>query len=111
VGLVCAAAAAAGMGRWMALMALSPPRSPRRPPGRGELAVLPLADETGDPSLAWTAGGVAEMLSAQLAESSELRVLESSRVVDTLRDLDLTRSPGDETTLRRLSQLLEVGSW
>ena len=40
----------------------------RRPaPARHAVAVLPLADETGDPSLAWTGTGVAEMLAASLA--------------------------------------------
>jgi tetratricopeptide (TPR) repeat protein len=72
------------------------------------VAVLPLTDETGDPSLTWTATGIAEMLVAQLAESSELRVLAAARVQRTLRDLG--RGPGarDERELRRLAELLEV---
>jgi eukaryotic-like serine/threonine-protein kinase len=72
------------------------------------VAVLPLADETGDPSLRWTATGIAEMLVAQLAEASEVRVVDSARVLRTLRDLG--RDPGarDEGELRRLAELFDV---
>ncbi|HSB62403.1 MAG TPA: tetratricopeptide repeat protein, partial [Vicinamibacteria bacterium] len=76
-----------------------------RPAG---VAVLPLADETGDPSLAWTANGVAEMLAGSLAETPQLRVLDPSRVLRTLRDLKLAAVPGDEGALRRLAALLEA---
>jgi tetratricopeptide (TPR) repeat protein/TolB-like protein len=72
------------------------------------VAVLPLVDETGDPSLAWTATGIAEMLVAQLAETSELRVLESARVLRTLRDLGREAAVRDEGELRRLAGLFEV---
>jgi eukaryotic-like serine/threonine-protein kinase len=72
------------------------------------VAVLPLVDETGDPSLAWTATGIAEMLVAQLAETSELRVLDSGRVLRTLRDLGREMGARDEGELRRLAGLFEV---
>jgi TolB-like protein/Flp pilus assembly protein TadD len=71
-------------------------------------AVLPLVDETADPSLAWTADGVAEMLAGYLAEAPELRVVDSARVLAMLRDLKQPGPPGDETTLRRLAELFDV---
>jgi eukaryotic-like serine/threonine-protein kinase len=75
---------------------------------RHAVAVLPLADETGDPALSWTATGAAEMLAASLAESPDLRVLDPQRVFRTLRDLQLAGGRYDEATLRRLATLLEV---
>ena len=72
------------------------------------VAVLPLVDETGDPSLAWTATGIAEMLAAQLAETSQLRVLDAARVQRTLRDLGRGVGARDEAELRRLAELFEV---
>jgi len=72
------------------------------------VAVLPLADETGDPSLGWTGTGVAEMLSGHLAETPQLRVVDSARVLGMLRDLKLAGPPTDDTTLRRLAELFDV---
>ena len=72
------------------------------------VAVLPLSDETGDPSLAWTAAGVAEMLAAHLAETPQLRVLDPARVLRTVRDLKLDGA-ADEAALGRLADLLEAG--
>jgi tetratricopeptide (TPR) repeat protein len=72
------------------------------------VAILPLADQTGDPALAWTAAGVAEMLAGHLAETPQLRVLDPARVLRTVRDLNLDAA-SDETALRRLADLLEVG--
>jgi tetratricopeptide (TPR) repeat protein/TolB-like protein len=72
------------------------------------VAVLPLADETGDPALAWAATGMAEMLAGHLAETPQLRVLDSGRVVRTLHDLALARATRDEASLKRLAELLEV---
>jgi tetratricopeptide (TPR) repeat protein/TolB-like protein len=73
-----------------------------------EVAVLPLADETGDPSLSWVATGLAEMLAVALAEAKELRVVDSARVVRTLRDVQLESAGTDEAALRRVADLLEV---
>ena len=73
-------------------------------------ALLPFADETADPALAWTGTGVPEMLSAQLAEAPELRVLDPQRVVRTVRDLQLTPARTDDpATLARLGDLLDAG--
>jgi tetratricopeptide (TPR) repeat protein/TolB-like protein len=75
---------------------------------RHAVAVLPLVDETHDPALAWTGTGMAEMITANLSESPDLRVLDAQRVLRTLRDLQLAAGPYDEGVLRRLAPLLDV---
>ena len=72
------------------------------------MAVLPLADETGDASFAWVSTGVAEMLTTHLAEVPQLRVLDSARVQRTLRDLKLSDGAKDDAVVRRIAELLEV---
>src|SRR5436305_1752218 len=75
---------------------------------RHAVALLPLADETGRPDLAWVATGMPEMLAASLAESPRLRVLDSQRVFRTLADLKLPRGPLPEADARRLASLLDA---
>ncbi len=75
---------------------------------RHALALLPLADDTGRPDLAWVATGMPEMLAASLAESPELRVLDSQQVLRTLTDLKLPRGPLPEAEARRLAGLLDA---
>jgi eukaryotic-like serine/threonine-protein kinase len=82
---------------------------PRLSAGPASIAVLPLADETAEPSLAWTANGVPEMLSTQLAETPQLRVVGSARVLRMMRDLKLSGAPGEDASLRRLAEVLDVG--
>jgi len=78
------------------------------PAPRRAVALLPLADETGRPDLAWVAPGMPEMLAEALAESPELRVLDSQRVSRTLFDLKLPRGPLPEVEARRLATLLDA---
>jgi tetratricopeptide (TPR) repeat protein len=75
---------------------------------RHALALLPLADDTGRPDLAWVATGMPEMLAAFLAESPELRVLDSRQVFHTLADLKLPRGPLPEAEVRRVAGLLDA---
>lgn len=75
---------------------------------RHSVAVLPLADETGRPDLAWIASGVAEMVAASLAESPALAVTDSLRVSRTLQDLKLPPGPLPEADLKLLGELLDV---
>jgi tetratricopeptide (TPR) repeat protein/TolB-like protein len=72
------------------------------------VAVLPLADETGRPDLAWVSSGLAEMLAASLSESPGLRVVDSGRVFRTLDDLRLPRAGLSAEDLRRLADLLDA---
>ena len=91
---------------------LSPDPSGAAPPAsvaREAVAVLPLADETGEPELAWVSTGVAEMLAANLSESGELRVVDSLRVLGNLRDLRLPAGRYDEAALGQLAELWNVG--
>jgi tetratricopeptide (TPR) repeat protein len=75
---------------------------------RHALALLPLADDTGRPDLAWVATGMPEMLAAFLAESPELRVLDSQQVFHTLADLKLPGGPLPEAEARRVAGLLDA---
>jgi eukaryotic-like serine/threonine-protein kinase len=80
------------------------------PAPRRSVAVLPFADQTGETSLAWAGSGIAEMLSANLSESSNLRVLDSVRVARGVRDLRVPPGPLDENLARQLSELWSVDS-
>ena len=73
-----------------------------------DVAVLPLANATGDASLAWAGNGIAEMLAADLAEAPRLRVIDSARVARTLRDVSLDARGQDPATMRRIADLLGV---
>jgi tetratricopeptide (TPR) repeat protein len=75
---------------------------------RHALALLPLADDTGRPDLAWVATGMPEMLASSLAENPELRVLDSQQVFHTLADLKLPRGSLPEAEARRLAGLLDA---
>lgn len=72
------------------------------------VAVLPLADQTGQTELAWLSTGLAEMLAQTLAESANLQVVDSLRVFRTLDDLHLAPANLADRELRRLGELLDV---
>jgi tetratricopeptide (TPR) repeat protein len=72
---------------------------------RHSVAVLPLGDQTGQPALAWAGPGIAEMLSANLSESPNLRVLDSLRVTRGVKDLRIPAGPVDEAIMRQLAEL------
>lgn len=87
------------------------PRTPHAavaPVIRRALAVLPLSDDTADPTLAWAGTGLPDMLSAKLSQSPELRVLDTQRVFRIVRDLGLTHGRYDAHTIRQLAELLDV---
>jgi TolB-like protein len=75
-------------------------------PAPTSVAVLPLLDQTAEPSLAWTSAGTAEMLASELAEAAQLRVVDPARVRRTLGDLKLTNVTA-EPELRRLADLMD----
>ncbi len=115
VGAAAAIAAFALAGLvWLALRGAPAGSTPDAPvpaaaaPASHALAILPLVDETADPALGWTSGGIAEMLAAELAESPDLRVLDPQRLLRTLRDLRLADGRYDDAALRRLAEILEV---
>jgi eukaryotic-like serine/threonine-protein kinase len=111
-GAACLLALAGiGWAVWMVRARLARPSAPSAPPAAGPrhaVALLPLADDTGRPDLAWVATGVPEMLAASLVESPELRVLDSRQVVRTLDDLKLPPGPLPDAEARRLASLLDA---
>jgi tetratricopeptide (TPR) repeat protein len=104
--------AAAGLAAALALAAtVALLRQPATAPAAGALhsvAVLPFADETGSPELAWAARAVPEMLTAALAESAALQVADGLRVFRTVDDLGLTRDPLAAADLAQLAELLDA---
>ncbi len=87
----------------------APAASAAVPVAREAIAILPLADETSAPELAWTSTGVAEMLAANLSETGELRIIDSLRVLRNLRDLRMPPGRYDEAALGQLAELWNVG--
>jgi eukaryotic-like serine/threonine-protein kinase len=119
VAVVCGLAVAAGLIGWLAMTKLPAWRESVAPAAthrvdaaatsvRHSLAVLPLDDAPGDPSIAWTGSGVAEMLAASLSESPDLRVVDARRVFRTLDDLKLDTGRYDDQALKQLASLLNV---
>jgi tetratricopeptide (TPR) repeat protein/TolB-like protein/predicted Ser/Thr protein kinase len=92
----------------LATAALNPLAAVAAPAPHHSVAVLPLADETGRPDLAWVSSGLAEMLAASLSESPGLQVVDSGRVFRTLDDLRLPRAGLSTEDLRRLADLLDA---
>lgn len=105
--LVVVLLAAAGAVAYWRLARPDAPANLVGAPAPAGIAILPLSDETGDPSLAWTAAGLAEMLAGHLAETPQLRVRDPARVQRTMRDLRADAAP-DEATVLRLADLLDV---
>jgi eukaryotic-like serine/threonine-protein kinase len=100
-----------GQARAPSPAAASSPAAPRADTAAREaVAILPLADETADPELAWTSTGIPEMLAANLAESGELRILDSLRVLRNLRDLHLPAGRYDDAALGELADLWNARS-
>jgi tetratricopeptide (TPR) repeat protein/TolB-like protein len=77
-------------------------------PASASIAVLPLRDETGVPTLSWMSTGIPEMLGETLAQSPALRVVDAGRIGRTLADLKLESGPWTDETLARLSDLLDA---
>jgi tetratricopeptide (TPR) repeat protein len=76
---------------------------------REAVALLPLSDETAEPSLAWASTGIPEMLAANLSETGQLRILDSLRVLRNLRDLRVAPGKYDDAVLAQLADLWSVG--
>ncbi len=118
IPLIAALLAAAGLGIWAAarhragflVPESSRSRAAEAPAAAREaVAILPLADETGQAELAWTSTGIPEMLAANLWEAGDLRILDSLRVLRNLRDLRLEAGRYDEAALSELAELWSVG--
>ncbi len=77
-------------------------------PPRHAVAVLPLADQTGRPDLAWVSTGIAEGLTTALAESPELCVIDSLRTLSAVTDLKLSTDLILDSDLRLLAEVLDA---
>ncbi len=72
------------------------------------VAVVPFADETGSPALAWVSTGVAEMIAVDLAQAPTLEIVDSLRVFRTVRDLGLQEGVLSDSDARQLAELLDA---
>jgi serine/threonine protein kinase/tetratricopeptide (TPR) repeat protein len=80
----------------------TPARTPSGPVV--SLAILPFRNASGDPALDWLGPSVAEMLSTDVGQSSQLRTVSPDRLHQVLADLHLTPNASlDPTALRHLA--------
>ena len=69
------------------------------------LAILPLRNASGDPSLDWLGSSIAEMLTTDVGQSAQLDVVSSDRMHQLLRDLKISAETTlDDSTVQRLAQ-------
>src|SRR5579862_4369096 len=69
------------------------------------LAILPLRNASGDPSLNWMGPALSEMLRTDMGESSAMRTVASDRVSQILQDLRISPDANlDPDTLRRVAE-------
>jgi len=73
-----------------------------------KVAVLPLAAQSDGENTGWMSTGIAEMIAQGLAESADLQVASSMRVLRTFDDLHLAPERLGEMELARLAELLDV---
>ncbi len=99
-----AVVALAGAGWWYYLQR----QAPAVPDTTPTLAILPLAGQLDDAGSAWLSTGLAEMLAQGLAESADLQVADSMRVLRTFEDLHLVPGRLGYRELERLGELLDV---
>jgi tetratricopeptide (TPR) repeat protein len=119
IAIAAAAVIAVALGMWIASRqrarapgasdASDSLRPAAAPSAREAVAILPLADETADLSLAWTSTGIPEMLASSLSETGDLRILDSLRVLTNLRDLHLAAGRYDDSALSELAELWNAG--
>ncbi|MGH9734541.1 MAG: tetratricopeptide repeat protein [Candidatus Acidiferrales bacterium] len=70
------------------------------------LAILPFGNSTGDRNFDWLGPGLAEMLSTDVGQSSQLRTVSPDRVQQIMHDLQLSPdSFSDPSTTRRVAQM------
>jgi tetratricopeptide (TPR) repeat protein len=69
------------------------------------LAILPLRNASGDSSLDWLGSSMAEMLSTDVGQSTQLRTVSGNRLHQIFSDLRITpQSEIDSATLRRVAE-------
>lgn len=99
-------AGAGGGGGTQVARAGPPPVTPARP-RRITVAVFPLDQRSKDPALDVLGPGLADMLGTDLAQCSELQVVEREKLRDVLGELKLQQSNAfDPATVQKLGKLL-----
>jgi tetratricopeptide (TPR) repeat protein/predicted Ser/Thr protein kinase len=69
------------------------------------LAILPLRNASGDPSLDWLGASIAEMLSTDVGQSAQLRAVSSERIGQIFRDLRISPDTTlDAPTIQRVAE-------
>lgn len=86
----------------------TPPAVEPAPPPKS-IAVLPLTNLSGTTDLDWVHRGLPEVIASRLAESAELKVIDTLRVARTLDDLHLDPARLDAANLQSLGELFGVG--
>jgi serine/threonine protein kinase/Tfp pilus assembly protein PilF len=70
------------------------------------LAILPFRNASGDPNLDWLSSSLAEMLTTDVGQSSQLRTVSPNRLYQVLSDLHVSAgSTLDLSNVRRLAEL------
>ncbi|HUI84073.1 MAG TPA: tetratricopeptide repeat protein [Candidatus Binatia bacterium] len=68
------------------------------------LAIVPLYNASGDPSLSWMGSSIADALTSDIGQSAHLRQVSPERLQQVLRDLGVSpQSQLDVSTLRRIA--------
>ena len=73
------------------------------------MTVLPFQNLTGDPKSDWLRAGLANLLTTDLAQAREIRVVSSARLSQVLNDLHLADLRGfDSGTLKKVAEFLHA---
>ena len=84
-------------------------RRPAKPVATGRaisLAILPFSNSTGDQKLDWLGPSLAEMLSTDVGQSSQLRTVSPDRVQQIMHDLQISADAfSDRATVQRLADM------
>ena len=83
-----------------------PPTKPVVAAPAVSLAILPFRNASGDAKLDWLGPSLADMLSTDVGQSSQVRIVSSNRLYQILRDLQLSAdSFSDQANVRRLADM------
>jgi len=75
------------------------------PTVQASLAIVPFRNASGDPSMSWLSGSLADMLSTDIGQSERLRTVPQNRLHQVFTDLHLSDDAQlDPSTLKRLAE-------
>jgi tetratricopeptide (TPR) repeat protein len=105
---IAAAGVAAVAAAWWVLQDGATPDAAPAAEATPRIAVLPFAAQSDKAESGWLSTGLAEMLAQGLAESPELQVADTLRVLRTFEDLHLKPEQLGARDMQRLGELLDV---